>query len=978
MLTTLVNILLPVITALAVIFLVIRLRLFVDADAGGRWLFLIGGIILVVAAVWQGITGTGAYANWFIVPAYPWLRLAHFMVVLLGAALATAGLALYADWWQMRREDIEVRDQKLSILDDLQRDARGNYQLIDLLNMSIKEVVSHLPETAGAVFLLNRKQRQFVLTASVGLTREETALLEYFPLQRNIVSQSIDLGEPMLASAFNFIERSGKERPSRFRSALVLPLVSGMEKIGGVLLLAEPEHHFSRGEVRYLQPVGEWLAEKIKSARLERELSHAGKTAEEVAEQRDALAARLKAATGAYGSRDSVAAFCRAVTGLAGSRSAHLFGMVAGSLQFFGGSEPLGDLSESYRTALVDALDRNKPIVVNQEATNDDGRSFIAASSLIIPLSGRAGSAMLLRREDGAFRVDDFDLKVLDLLTGVARVILQQADTDRLDLTRRKGFETILRLLRFDVDVELDSQPDFFPRHMGAALPPETVAVVFQRSASGEFTAVGAGDVPTGSLDDFVLLPGEGIIGEVANRAEGKFVAGRSAVTRALEGFESGSRERFHALLGERGTPGMLAVCPIMRLDRVAAVAVFLLYDIPESERGEWERLLTLASTLYSMRLTVAEQGRRMVRTQAAAGGVDQDQLGRLVNEINNHLSAVIGNAELAFSRTDLSGDIEQHLRSIISEAELASRFLKDSLGKMAAPARPGTLSVVEERSLGSILQGVLRRLHVADDLYLAGGRAREITTIFEADHAVSVPEEKMVGFIEEMLNRFGATAADDDVLTTTVYQQGTFLYLDMSRHRRNFPPVEPVAGFGEYQDPDAMLRQRPSDTYLRYLADTDVAYAFDRLTQPPSFLSFRFPAAVPQGATRPEQREKVRILAIDDQTVILDLISAMSQSMGYEVMTASSGPEGIDLARKHRFSIVLTDLAMPGMSGIEAAAEIRKLQPKTPIVLVTGWEVTTDPAQLEAAGIIEVLYKPFRIEQLTDIIRTAVGAPVV
>ncbi len=106
---------------------------------------------------------------------------------------------------------------------------------------------------------------------------------------------------------------------------------------------------------------------------------------------------------------------------------------------------------------------------------------------------------------------------------------------------------------------------------------------------------------------------------------------------------------------------------------------------------------------------------------------------------------------------------------------------------------------------------------------------------------------------------------------------------------------------------------------------------------------------------------------------VILDLIAAMSQSMGYEVAVASSGPEGIALARRQRFTLVLTDLAMPGMSGLEVAAEIRKLQPDTPIVLVTGWEVTTDRAQLEEAGIVRVLYKPFRIEQLTEIIRSAV-----
>ena len=115
-----------------------------------------------------------------------------------------------------------------------------------------------------------------------------------------------------------------------------------------------------------------------------------------------------------------------------------------------------------------------------------------------------------------------------------------------------------------------------------------------------------------------------------------------------------------------------------------------------------------------------------------------------------------------------------------------------------------------------------------------------------------------------------------------------------------------------------------------------------------------------------------MRILAIDDQLIILDLITAMCQSLGYEVRTATSGREGLQLARAERFDLVLTDLAMPDISGLETAKQIRALHPEVPIILVTGWEASIDRRQLTQAGISDVLYKPFRIEQLTDIIRTA------
>ncbi len=966
-------ILLPIIVALTLVFLIIRLRLFSDDEVSGRYPFLFGGVLLVLVAVWQGIRQTEAYGQWFLQSAYAYIDFGYFIVILIGLALVVTGLALFADYWQMRKEDVEARDQKLSILDNLQRDARGPYQLLELLNISIKEIVSHLPECGGAVFLLNRQRRQFVLTASVGLSRDDTALLEYYPLQRNIVSQSIELADPMLGGRFVMFDRDGKEKPSRYNSSLVLPLVSGNEKIGGILLLSRDEQYFGRSEIRYLQPVAEWIAEKIKSARLERELTARNEQVETIKTERAELTGRLREATASFSGSDALAGFCRSIVGLATSETVHLFGLVNGSLQLYGGSEPLGDLSENYRTALVDALDRHKPLIINQEGETEDGRSFVAVSSLIFPLGeNRRTAALLFRRNDAPFKVDDQQLKTMELFAGFARLVLHQVDTDRLDLSRRTGFETILRLLRFDQEVKLEEAPDYFLKHLAPILPDSAPALMFLRRPNGSFEIGGKLKIEGGDVDEIAILPGEGVVGEAANQAECRYFHGRPAVTRAFDSFETANRDQLRRLFGEHGLPSFMAVCPVQRIDRVAAVAIFTSYGVTEADRGEWERMLKLAVSLYSIRLTIADLRGRAVAAKPSA--LNHEMLGQTVNELNNHLSAVIGNAELAFSRTDLNGDVEQHLRSIIAEAEQAAKFLKESLGKMSAPSLAAAVQAPAERTLADLIKAVLRRIRVAENLFMAGGRAREIYTEFDSSEAVPVADEKILGLIEETFNRFGSAAADDDVLTASTYTQGGHAYVDISRHRKNFPPVEQVAGFGIYNDPDEVLKYRPSDTFLRYLLDTGAAYAYDRMSQPPSFLSFRFPPAE-AAAEAPSERQQVRVLAIDDQTVILDLISAMCQSLGYEVMTASSGSEGIALARQHQFTIVLTDLAMPGMSGLEAAAEIRRIQPSVPVVLVTGWEVNTDQAQLDAAGISEVLYKPFRIEQLTDIIRSAARA---
>ena len=164
-----------------------------------------------------------------------------------------------------------------------------------------------------------------------------------------------------------------------------------------------------------------------------------------------------------------------------------------------------------------------------------------------------------------------------------------------------------------------------------------------------------------------------------------------------------------------------------------------------------------------------------------------------------------------------------------------------------------------------------------------------------------------------------------------------------------------------------------PADDFLKIM-DTGGLYSYDQYSQRPTYLSFKFPIS----KTNPEIADsvkKLKILAIDDQPVILDLLSAMCQSAGYEIDTAESGNEGIEKIALRPYDIVLTDLSMPGISGLDTARRIKEIMPDIPIILLTGWEATIEKFELNSAGISDVLYKPFRIEQLTEMIISSVKA---
>lgn len=107
------------------------------------------------------------------------------------------------------------------------------------------------------------------------------------------------------------------------------------------------------------------------------------------------------------------------------------------------------------------------------------------------------------------------------------------------------------------------------------------------------------------------------------------------------------------------------------------------------------------------------------------------------------------------------------------------------------------------------------------------------------------------------------------------------------------------------------------------------------------------------------------RILIIDDDGMVRELLSEILQRAGHSVVQAAGGKEGFRLFRQGAFDLVLTDLGMPECSGWDVAAGIKRLAPKTPVALVTGWGLTLDRGKLKETGVDLVLNKPF---QYTDV----------
>jgi CheY-like chemotaxis protein len=115
------------------------------------------------------------------------------------------------------------------------------------------------------------------------------------------------------------------------------------------------------------------------------------------------------------------------------------------------------------------------------------------------------------------------------------------------------------------------------------------------------------------------------------------------------------------------------------------------------------------------------------------------------------------------------------------------------------------------------------------------------------------------------------------------------------------------------------------------------------------------------------------RVLVVDDDQGIRKAFSLSLEDTGYVVETAESGEKALELLQIHPCHLILLDLKMPGMDGIETLREIRKKDPETPVYIVTAFhkEFLDELKTLQNEGIaFDLLKKPIGGPELARIVR--------
>jgi len=116
-------------------------------------------------------------------------------------------------------------------------------------------------------------------------------------------------------------------------------------------------------------------------------------------------------------------------------------------------------------------------------------------------------------------------------------------------------------------------------------------------------------------------------------------------------------------------------------------------------------------------------------------------------------------------------------------------------------------------------------------------------------------------------------------------------------------------------------------------------------------------------------------VLVVDDNDIAQRLCKRVLEKEGYGVLMAGDGLEAVEQAFKLRPSMILMDVAMPGIDGLEAMRRIKAELPAMPIVIASAHSMESDRERYLAAGADDVLSKPFRLADLIHLVQKVVEA---
>jgi signal transduction histidine kinase/ActR/RegA family two-component response regulator/PAS domain-containing protein len=469
------------------------------------------------------------------------------------------------------------------------------------------------------------------------------------------------------------------------------------------------------------------------------------------------------------------------------------------------------------------------------------------------------------------------------------------------------------------------------------------------------------------------LKLGEGITGTVALTGRGEIVNDAESDPRAIT---------------VPGTPPeqMALMCvPMLAQDRVVGVITLTRMG----ERGFQDEDLELA-TLFAGQCSAAIANARLYneqRTAYEALRATQAQLvqsaklnalgemaGGVAHDFNNILAAILGRTQLLMQQGP-----DEETRRQLQVIEQAALDGAQTVRRVQEFTRVRQDERFETLDVNQVLLGVIE---LTRPVWESGAKRRGVSIDVHLELSASMSalgnaSELREVFTNLVLNAVDAMPMGGDLWVTSenalsgvrVQVRDTGVGMNEDVRVRIFDPfftTKAVKGTGLGLSVAYGIVTRHRGTIVCE-SEPGVGTVFT-LEFPPGAAETERPPRAEEGPL-----PRMRVLVVDDEPSVLEVMVDLLAAMGMEVMSAVGGPAGVEAIRKYQFDIVFTDLGMPEMNGWDLALAVKSSQPETAVVLVTGWGFQLEEEAAASRGVDLVIAKPFSWDDVLGALRFVV-----
>ena len=119
-------------------------------------------------------------------------------------------------------------------------------------------------------------------------------------------------------------------------------------------------------------------------------------------------------------------------------------------------------------------------------------------------------------------------------------------------------------------------------------------------------------------------------------------------------------------------------------------------------------------------------------------------------------------------------------------------------------------------------------------------------------------------------------------------------------------------------------------------------------------------------------EEHKSKILVIEDEKNMREILKILLEGEGYEVSTATDGVEGLGWIKREIFDLIITDIKMPGLDGFQVLKKAQELSPETLVIMITAFGTTESAIESMKLGAYDYLHKPFKIDEIRLVVKNA------